>query len=181
MKEIWRDIKDYEGLYQVSNLGRIKSLEKWVKLNRYIKHYPEQIMKQQMGTNGYLMIVLSKNKKKHPRMTHRLVAEAFIPNPHNLSQVNHKDEDKTNNRADNLEWCDRKYNCQYGTRNRRVGDKQSKHVYMYDLENNLITTYKSTVDAANKLGLSQAAISYDCKKECELRTHKGYRLSYNKY
>lgn len=176
--EKWVDIKGFEGLYQVSNYGRVKSMEKWVKLNQYTKHYPEQIRKLHMGTNGYLMLMLSKNKKKYPKMVHRLVADAFIPNPSNLPQVNHKDEVKTNNYADNLEWCDRKYNCQYGTRNKRVGEKCSKKVFLYDLNNSLIKIYDSTVCAAKDLNITQAAVSYDCINECELKTKKGYKLSY---
>lgn len=176
--EFWKDIEGYEGLYQVSNKGRIKSLKRIIDTTKYKKIVGESIKKQFLGTNGYMMTVLSKNGRKSPKMIHRLVANAFIPNPQNLPQVNHKDENKLNNNADNLEWCSRKYNCQYGTRNKRVGDKQSKTVYMYDLSNNLLDTFTSTVEASKKLGLTQSAISYNCKNECIMRKNKNCYLSY---
>ena len=114
-KEIWRDVKDYEGLYQVSNLGRVKSLN-------YRRTGREEILKPSMNTCGYLFVDLSKYGKQKAFLVHRLVAEAFIPNPENLQQINHKDEDKTNNCVWNLEWCDSKYNNNYGTRNKRIAD-----------------------------------------------------------
>lgn len=176
--EKWEDIKNFEGLYQISNLGRIKSLRRTVDTTKYKKIVEEKEMKQFIGTNGYMITTLSKNGKKYPIMVHRLVAETFISNPQNLPQVNHKDEDKTNNNVENLEWCDRKYNCRYGTRNERVGEKQSKTVFMYDISNNLLAEFKSTVEASKKLGLTQATISYNCKKECIMRKHKNCYLSY---
>lgn len=106
MEEIWKDIKDYEGLYQVSNLGRVKSLSN-------IKSKREKLLKLTLRTNGYYMVILYKNTKRAAKNVHRLVAETFIPNPDNLPQVNHKDEDKTNNCVGNLEWCDSKYNINY--------------------------------------------------------------------
>lgn len=108
MKEIWKDIDeikgiDYTGLYQVSNLGRVKGLKN--------KH----ILKQRLKNNGYCVLTLCKENKPKTYLVHRLVAEAFIPNPNNYPQVNHKDEDKTNNCVDNLEWCTKEYNMNYGT------------------------------------------------------------------
>ena len=104
--EIWKDILGYEGLYQVSNYGRVRSL----------KYGKEKILKQQINTDGYLHIDLYKNKKRKNYNVHRLVTIAFLENPNNYPQVNHKDENKQNNHIDNLEWCDYKYNCNYGTR-----------------------------------------------------------------
>lgn len=99
MKEIWRDIKDYEGLYQISNFGRVKSLPR----NGTIS--TERILKPLLTGRGYYKVTLSKhNKAKYPSI-HRLVAEAFILNPDNLPQINHKDGNKTNNKVGNLEWC----------------------------------------------------------------------------
>lgn len=115
MKEIWKDIKGYEGLYQISNLGRVKSLARKYK-SRVCK---ETIKKFSIDVKGYCKVNLCKNGKiTYPRI-HRLVAEHFILNPKKLPQVNHIDENKQNNRVDNLEWCDNKYNVNYGTHNLR--------------------------------------------------------------
>ena len=107
--EIWKDIEGYEGLYQVSNLGRVKSL-------KVSKIKSERIRKSYQQSSGYISIVLCKNGKVTNHKIHRLVANAFIDNPDNLPEINHKDEDKTNNCVDNLEWCDSSYNKNYGTR-----------------------------------------------------------------
>lgn len=101
--EIWKEIEGYEGLYEISNLGRVKSL----KGNKIRKPAKERC--------GYLFIALSKNNIKKQYKVHRLVAQAFIDNPNNYPIINHKDEDKTNNKVENLEWCDHKYNSNYGT------------------------------------------------------------------
>lgn len=113
MEEVWKDIPGYEGIYQISNFGRVKSLERYVRHcrggNKIIK---EKILKPRVVAEGYLQISLCGNIFKE-ELIHRLVAKAFIPNPDNLPQVNHKDENKQNNRVDNLEWCTRIYNQQY--------------------------------------------------------------------
>ena len=98
MQEVWKDIEGYEGYYQVSNLGRVKQ----IKFNRLLKLCCDNY--------GYLIVVLSKNGIHRTRTVHRLVAETFIPNESNYPQVNHKDENKTNNNVTNLECCDNKYN-----------------------------------------------------------------------
>ena len=113
MKEIWKDVVDFEGLYQVSNKGRIRSL----------KYGKEKILKLVRTHNGYLRICLIKNGEKKMCLVHRLVSQVFLPNPQNLPDVNHKNEDKTNNNVNNLEWCDKKYNSNYGTRNQRISEK----------------------------------------------------------
>ena len=113
MKEIFKDIEEYEGLYQISNLGRVKSL----------KYGKERILKPAKDKKGYLYVCLYKQGKMKIYRVHRLVAQAFIPNPNNLPQVNHKDEDKTNNASSNLEFCDAKYNNNYGNHNKKMGEK----------------------------------------------------------
>ena len=120
--EIWKDIKGYEGLYQVSNKGHVKSLN-------YRRTGKEGILKGRLDKDGYLRVGLCKNKKQKPFYIHRLVAKAFLPNPNNLPEVNHIDENKENNHVENLEWCDRKYNNNYGSRNERasVSMKGKKH------------------------------------------------------
>ena len=115
-KEIWKEIKGYEGRYQISSLGRVKSLN-------YNKTGKEDILSPG-NIRGYLHVRLSKEGKSKPFQVHRLVALHFIPNPNNYPEVNHKDENKQNNTVDNLEWCDRKYNCNYGTRTQRSSESR---------------------------------------------------------
>lgn len=127
MEEIWKDIAGYEGLYQVSNLGRVKSLDRTVQYFRNgkleTKIFKSKIMKQNYTSAGYLMIYLRKDGKDKYNAVHRLVAQAFIPNPNNLPCVNHKDEVKDNNSVNNLEWCTHIYNCNYGTAIERMRKK----------------------------------------------------------
>ena len=112
--EKWKSIPGYEGLYEVSSYGRVKSLEKsYIRKNGISDHKTEIILRPKNNGSGYLMVCLYKNKTHKYCLIHRLVAEAFIPNPDNLPIINHRDEDKTNNIADNLEWCDAKYNSNY--------------------------------------------------------------------
>ena len=120
MKEEWRDIKGYEGLYQISNLGRVKSLARDTN-NQYCK--VDKIIKANPNKWGYLNVNLYKKGKGKPFKVHRLVALHFIENPENLPEVNHKDENKSNNCVDNLEWCTSKDNCNHGTRNKRISEK----------------------------------------------------------
>lgn len=113
--EIWKDIDGYEGLYQISNYGRVKSLARYTVQNHYLN---EKFLKGYDNSNGYWYYDLyDSNCKRKKKSAHVLVANAFIPNPDNLPQVNHKDEDKYNNYVGNLEWCTQKYNCNYGNHN----------------------------------------------------------------
>lgn len=111
--EIWRPIKDYEGFYEVSNLGRLKSLER---TDCKGQHRKERILKQGLDTDGYTLIILSKDRVRSTKKPHRLAAQAFIPNPHNLPQINHIDGVKTNNHVTNLEWCDTSHNIKHALR-----------------------------------------------------------------
>ena len=104
--EIWKDINNYEGLYQISNEGNVKSLDKSYNVGYGgIKHQEEIILKPTYVGNGYLHVCLCKNGNKEYKRIHRLVAEAFIPNPNGYPTVNHKDENPENNKVENLEWC----------------------------------------------------------------------------
>lgn len=122
MNEIWKDIKGYEGIYQVSNLGRVKALERvWYSgRNGCTKRTkPEHIMKYRLAKNtGYCLLKLVKNGVEKHVLVHRLVAETFIPNPNNLPEVNHIDGNKENNCVDNLEWCTEKENISHATENK---------------------------------------------------------------
>lgn len=119
MQEIWRDVIGYEGLYQVSNKGRVKCIQ-----GKYNGH----LMSVIKHTGDYFVVSLRKNKNRKQFKIHRLVAQAFIPNPDNLPQINHKDEDKANNSVENLEWCTAKYNVNYGTRGKRSGNKIKQRI-----------------------------------------------------
>ena len=117
MKEEWRDIRGYEGRYLISSFGRVKSLN-------YHRENKEKILKLSVDKHNYLHIMLCKNGRKKRFQIHRLVAEAFIPNPNNYPIINHKDENPSNNCVTNLEWCTHKYNINYGTRNKKSSEIQ---------------------------------------------------------
>ena len=137
-----KDIKGYEGLYAITEDGRVWSYRK----KRYLK--------PQMARNYYTVDLQMDKIRKHC-FIHRLVAEAFLPNPENLPQVNHKDENKLNNNVDNLEWCDTKYNLNYGTQKERASIKCKKKIRCIELN----TIYDSTKDAALALGINAPNIT----------------------
>lgn len=129
MVEVWKEINDYEGLYEVSSLGRVRSLDRYVSYTNGQIHLHKGKVLRPGVCNGYLQVVLCKNGEvKHP-LVHRLVAEAFIPNPDNLPQVNHKDENPSNNTIDNLEWCTSLYNINYGGRPDKVRETMISYGY----------------------------------------------------
>lgn len=133
--EEWRPVVGYEGLYEVSNLGRVKSLRR----NRVLMGGSDK--------DGYKRLALCYCNKREYKFVHRIVAEAFIPNPEGLPQVNHKDENKTNNAVWNLEWCDAKYNNNYGTCRSRIAKKQSKPLIAVSIANGSILRFKSLMEA----------------------------------
>ena len=147
MDEIWKPIDDR---YSVSNLGRVKS--------NYANK--ERILKPFKDARGYLKVDIRHKETRKSMMVHRLVAFSFIenPDPKKFKEINHKDEDKTNNRIDNLEWCDTKYNVNYGTRNIRKGIACQKKIYSLD-EDGTITYYNSRNEAGKLLGIDSTAIS----------------------
>ena len=158
MKEIWKDIKGYEGLYQVSNLGNILNIKRNV------------LMKKNNDKNGYEVLSLTnKNSERKGYKVHRLVAKAFIPNINNYPVVNHKNEIKNDNRVENLEWCSIKYNNLYG---KRISNIQ-KRVGKYDKEGNLIEIFNSIKEAKEKYN---GPISLCCKGK--RKTVKGFIWRY---
>lgn len=173
--EVWKDIKGYEGLYQVSDCGRIRSLNHPIKnlLTGGNSVRKGRIRTQQI-ISGYLYVALYKDGKCKMHRVNRLVAEAFIPNKEGKATVNHKDENKFNNCADNLEWLTRAENNNYGTHNKRIGKALSKPVYCAELD----TVFESTSDAARKLGIVQSNISYCCLGK--RKTAGGYHWQYYK-
>lgn len=128
--EIWKDIENYEGMYQVSNEGNVKSLAREIEWRGSIRHQPERLLKPRTDRHGYLCVILCKDNNRKALLVHRLVANAFIDNPDNLPQVNHKNEDKTNNRVENLEWCTCKQNINHGTRNQRCSEANTNHIVL---------------------------------------------------
>ena len=150
-KEVWRDIEGYEGLYQVSSEGRVKSLgRKWRK--------SERILKPSMDRDGYLQVVLCAGGKPKTLKVHRLVCQAFHENPDNKPQVNHINEIKTDNRASNLEWATARENTNFGTRNERLGKAQSKPVAQYAQDGELIKIWASAREAERQAGFKHGYI-----------------------
>lgn len=155
IKEEWKDIKNYEGLYKISNLGRVKKINK----SNII------ICKPSIDTSGYKQIVLTKNEKRKSYKIHRLVAVAFIPNSNNLPQINHKDENKLNNDVSNLEWCTLQYNCNYGSRNYRCTRHRQHRVQQYNKQNNLVGEYPSLKEAEKITKIKYQLISSCCRNK----------------
>lgn len=166
-KEIWKNIKGYEGLYQVSNLGRIKSLPKY-------NCKTEKILKTHISRrDGRCSVLLCKNPYTRERLSiHRLVANAFIENPNNLPEINHKDENPKNNIYTNLEWCNRKYNMNYGTLPQRINNKNKKAVIGFN-ENMQIKL--NFIRYGNKCGYDASSIIKSIKSH---RKYKGLNWRY---
>ena len=147
-KQIWKDIEGFEN-YQVNQIGQVRSLN-------YRQTGKVKRLKSTPNRGGYLIVCLYKDGKCYPKYVHQLVAEAFIPNPNNLPQVNHIDEDKANNHVNNLEWCTREYNNNYGTRNERASKsmegKRIKPVIMLSKEGKPLAVFKSQIEANEYLG-----------------------------
>lgn len=176
MKEIWKDIKEFEKRYQVSNLGRVKSLSKFVNNNpnySSIGYYTkERILKPFKNAKGYQLVKLYKDKVSYNKKIHRLVAEAFIPNLKNKPQINHIDGSKNNNNANNLEWCTNKENQEHAWKNnlkkRIIGkdNKLSKNVYQYDLKGNFIKEWNCVEEAQKTLKISNiSTVCYGKRKQ----------------
>lgn len=178
--EYWADIKDFVGLYQVSNFGKVRNTN------------TGRILKQQTTKRGYLQVGLWKNNKEKKCYVHRLVAQAFIPNPKRLKEVNHKDEDKTNNfvwvnpdgtvdlEKSNLEWCTRKYNCNYGSIQIKKSSSQSIPIYQYTLEGVFVKRWKSATEVEKTLGFDQGNICNALQLKKRYKTAYGYIWKYER-
>lgn len=177
-QEIWRPVVGYENIYEVSSLGRVKSLGRYVKRKGdSVCWRSERILKQYTNRTGYLNVVLKHGKQKHYQV-HRLVAEAFIPNPYNLPEVNHKDETPTNNVLSNLEWISRIDNIRYGTGIKRSAASRLNHKsfskQVICVETGVI--YESMSEAQRQTGLWCTHISRCCNGKQE--TCGGYHWTY---
>ena len=168
--EIWRKIEGWDDAYEISNYGRVKSCYRLVKQkNGRIRPYKEKIMKCFLTPLNYVRLNLEKDGFKKKFFVHQLVAKAFIDNPLNYTQINHKDENPQNNIVDNLEWCDAKYNLNYGTRIERLiktstnNPKNSKPVLQYTFDGKLIKEYPSIMETRRLYG---SHVSEVCKHKC---------------
>lgn len=162
--EIWKDVIGYEGLYQVSNLGRIKSVYRKVfnpGLNVW-RTQKERILKTVLDYKGYVRVTLSKKGKIKQHLLHRLVAKAFIPNPNRYPQINHIDENPQNNSVDNLEWCTNLYNTNYGNHPLRVSESQAIPIIQLSLEGEFIKEWNSSEEAARALKIHAPNILRRC-------------------
>ena len=176
MCEIWKDVIGYEGLYQVSSLGKVKSLARESKRNTF----KEKILNPHLDGRGYPFVALYRNNVPKQIKVHKLVATAFLDNPENKPTVNHIDEDKTNNTAENLEWATFKENANHGTRNQRIASanrenhnrcaKQRKPVDQYDINGYFMNTWNSASAVADFFKINRSEITQCCKgkrKQCK--------------
>lgn len=175
MREFWIDVKDYEGIYQVSNWGRVKSLERdvidYINGKQRVKHYKEKILKPRLDGGSYLQVILWKNGVQEPKGIHVLVAEAFIENPNHYKHVHHKDRNQQNNRIENLEWINRdEHYAMHGA-------EKSKTVYQHTKDGLLVKVWESAYEVERVLGFNHCHICNCCNgKE---KTYKGYIWSYS--
>lgn len=162
MKEIWKEIEEYEGLYWISNLGRVKSNRK--------------ILKPIEGE--YLKVGLSKKGIQRTITIHRLVAKAFVDNPNKYNFVNHKDENKHNNIYTNLEWCTNVYNMNYGERNKKVSKNQSKYkIIQKDKQGNIIKVWDNILELTHNTNYKKDNISCCCRGKYKYAY--GYKWEYS--
>lgn len=171
--EVWKDVVGYEGLYQVSNMGRVKSVkhivsstnpkQSWKTINERVLKPAPYGQPLKCGGERHLGVVLYRNGKHKTEKVHRLVAMAFIPNPNNYPIINHKDENPTNNNASNLEWCDHKYNLNYGGRKERwYKSFPTTPVFQYTLGGQLVARHKSVTEASRIVKVSRTLIHNAC-------------------
>ena len=176
--EQWKDIKGYEGIYQISNEGRVKSLEKIKngsnQFGKCIMHVKEKILKQYPNTLGRLQIDLKKDGDRKMCLVHRLVAETFIPNPENYTNVHHIDENKINNNVENLKWIDESEH-----KAMHAAKRFSKKVYQYTLDNELVKIWDSTRECGRN-GFNSTCVSFCCRNKYKKKKNifKGYKWSY---
>ena len=170
MEEQWKDIEGYDGIYQVSNLGRVRSLDRtYIRKNGMPHTSKGCVMSLYDSKDGYKAIRLRTPEGRKTFRVHRLVAQAFIENPDNLPLINHKDENKKNNIVDNLEWCSNEYNINYGTTIQRLSDKHKNHpnlskpIEQYSMDGHFINSYPSAAEAERQTGILAVNIASCCK------------------
>lgn len=173
MTEIWKTVKGYEGLYEVSNLGNVRSLD-------YHNWGVVRNLTPVMDCYSYMRVCLCKNNKQRNGLVHRMVAQAFLENPLELPQINHINENKSDNRVENLEWCDCLHNNNHGTRNERISkskrNTKCKKVIQMDLQGNFIREWVSLNEIMRVLGFNAAFVARCCHGVKP--TAYGYRWQY---
>lgn len=176
MIDEWRDVVGFEGLYLVSSRGEIKSVERRKSNNGGTQFVNERVRVLTPDKDGYLKVCLSKNGRHYVKSVHRLVAEAFIPNPYDLPVINHINEDKQDNRVENLEWCTVQYNTMHGTGRIRTAMKQGRAVVQLNMDGNVIDEFYSMGVASKTTGIPQPNIFKVCNGE--RNTAGGYKWRY---
>ncbi len=198
MTEIWKEIPGYEGLYEASNKGNIRSLPRMIRSYGKLKkvgnlsekeiyhHNPSKVLSQSESSDGYMRCILSINGKRKMASVHRLVAKAFVDNENNNPVVNHIDENKKNNVPSNLEWVTVSYNNAYGTRMDRVYkskgfldsvERHKKKISRCDLNGNILENYDSGVDAYKANNIYKPTGISNCLKG-RMKTYKGFIWKY---
>lgn len=180
MKEEWRPCVGFEDFYEVSNIGRVRSIAFYsAKYKKVFKRKNPNLRTLDTTNEGYKRVLLSLYGVHHHWAVHRLVASAFIPNPDKLPFINHKDENPSNNIVDNLEWCTGKYNSNYGTLPKRISERmllnhpQAKAVFQYTKDGVFITAFKSASEAGRAVGLKNGdLVCRVCKGKA--KTAKGF-------
>ena len=187
MDEIWKTIEGTNGKFSVSNLGNVRRNEHYTNVrpskhlpNGGMAHYSEKLLKGYKNRDGYMEYTLWIDQNKALRKKgHRLVAEAFLPNPNNLPMVNHKDENPSNNCVDNLEWCTACYNSNYGSRNQKLREASGSRIGQYTIDGKLIKVWNSISEASQSFGCKTTAnIRRVCKQLPGRKTYKGYIWRY---
>ena len=178
--EIWKDIEGYEGLYQVSNRGRVKSLSR--KVTNAMFSINEHFVKVVDNGNGYKSVSLWKDNKGKHFYVHRLVALAFVPNYNGYKYINHKDEDKSNNDVSNLEWCTAKYNCNYGNHTKKLKKSyilngNNRPIDVYDMNGVFLKTFDCSNDVCRELNIERRSLYSVCQGV--VKSSKGYRFAFH--
>lgn len=174
--EIWKELKGYEGLYEISNFGKVRSIERIDDRGRKLK---SKTLATRTNNMGYEYISLNSSGIRKTYRLHRLVAMTFIENPNKFSEVNHKDENKLNNKADNLEWCSRIYNANYGTLKARSVEKRKgkgKKVIQYTIDGILLKEFNTLLEASKSVSGKATNISACCKGK--YKTSYGYKWKF---
>lgn len=184
MTEIWKPITGYEGYYEVSNLGNVRSIARVVNCNGHPKQTETFVLLPLIDRQGYYKIQLHKDGNVKTFKVHRLVAMAFLPNDNHYRCINHKDEDKGNNCVTNLEWCSHKYNANWGTNPKRVSVRQNKtpsrhrKVSQYTMDGKFIKTFYAASHAARELGVDSSWIIACCRGTKGAKSAGGFIFKY---
>lgn len=183
--EIWKDVEGYEGLYQVSNEGRVKSLDRYVDTSLGVRLYKGKVLTPSHNDSGYHIVNLSKNGKLITHRVHILVAQAFLPNPENKPCIDHRNSKRDCNVVENLRWCTYKENSNFelakqhliDSHKTQTNEKLMKKVEQLDNDGNVIAEYKSSKCAADAVGCSSSAITKACREGIPI---KGFFWRYKK-